>query len=1024
MNIKNIFHNFFTSSCHKNKLMNKGKTLFKAFIISFLIFINTFENSYAAPEFGVGRLRECYADGSIEGLDFNPTDAGKDVNFVLSNPVCATVIISVYAAVKVGIAAMNHICGTGSAVPRVKPSPFLDARDIAKASYKAASGNVPCIKAVGVATAAFSTAIAELGIIYEIAKDVYDNSYICGSTWTGPNIDSFDMTNSVYKKTVEDHVEAIVNDNSGAIDKEAALSLNLDYEHSSEADRKYREWYYGGVEVKDDPDQGKTCHDPTLPGNPVQRYYLKGLAAGNYNCKKYMVIDGQNDPLTNAPFTEARLQAMNDAYNCCINRASEYICIRYKPVGADTRKKFCKANSRCTIYGITFQTNFIDNDRFICAESYSLCPYNFSLGGGTEECDYFRDGIWDGDRWDMITNADINPPPGSANRCAVASEIRKPDCTFNKKAGKCRNYCQFMQHCTQTSGAIFGYRSGLSSPYFSSACRDFQGDSQNKTSYGSGFILASQKHFSAPIAQCVKETLVNVFYNQAGHSKCLTYGEFPSADGSCPSGQYAGEGSFVHKKGNKVKEKSFFTTIQESMQGFVKMALTLSIVIYGMNILLFQAKINDKKDVMVYLLKIGLVLYFATGTAWQSTFFDGVYGSSAEFARMVFKIEVSNSENKRDGCQFGEITTPDGVTTSTGRSYPPGKKYLAIFDTLDCKIMRYLGFGPEDSAANIASLIFAGFLTGAIGIYFALSVMIFGILMIAATIRALHIFLTSAIAIVLFVFVSPLVLPAALFKRTKGIFDQWLTNLISFVLQPMILFAYIAIFIIVLDRTLIGSATFAGAGPQKAISCQVVCEKLDGTVEEYDPEAEPSCEAQHGIKVNPLDDSFACIMKVDDFGKFPGLELIGISIPILDNLFKENAKERILTVLKSALVMYLLYKFMDEIPGIIASLIGGTQLPGGGPDAANMMKKFVGFARGVQERATRAAGKLGKKGAGKARKGVEAIRGGASSGKSVSDTEARSGSDSTGSSSGSSTSGSSQGSDTSGGGGGSDSTGK
>jgi hypothetical protein len=132
--------------------------------------------------------------------------------------------------------------------------------------------------------------------------------------------------------------------------------------------------------------------------------------------------------------------------------------------------------------------------------------------------------------------------------------------------------------------------------------------------------------------------------------------------------------------------------------------------------------------------------------------------------------------------------------------------------------------------------------------------------------------------------------------------------------------------------------------------------------------------------VNPLNDSVACLLNVKDFGSFPGLEVIGLTIPILVNLFSSNVEERLLTILRGTLVMYLLYKFMDEIPGITSNLIGGTKLPGAAPSAVEYFKKMAGVVRGIQKRAQRVTERSAKDSAGKIR---DSIGSGGNKGKSV-----------------------------------------
>jgi type IV secretion system protein VirB6 len=537
-----------------------------------------------------------------------------------------------------------------------------------------------------------------------------------------------------------------------------------------------------------------------------------------------------------------------------------------------------------------------------------------------------------------------------------------------------------MTHCTQTDLSDYQYTSSITSPYFSAACFNFVGDSQNMMAYGTGFIAGSARHFGAPIAQCTKETIENIFYNRAGHTACRLIDDAPS-NNNCPGGT-------LYRKGDQVQAASFFSILQNQMQFVVKLILTFSIIFYGAKILLGGGGIKSSELIM-YIVKIALIMYFATGDAWQSMFFDGVYGASTVFSQMVFKIQTPPDLNKRDGCQFGNVNLDDDNSTPVSVStYPPGKGYLAMWDALDCKMTRYLGFGPELSTANIVKLIIAGYLTGPIGIYFSVALLFFGLVMVSAVIRALQIFLSSCIAIVIMVYLSPLIFPLALFEKTKGIFKGWVTQVISFSLQPMILFAYLAIFVSIMDKTLIGSATFYGIPPARGVQCSEYCQDAIGNVVNN-----PNCDAVGQKLVVPKADSVACMISNDAFGNWPGLELIGIGLPFLIDFFAEHTREKILTIMKAALIMYFLMKFMDEIPGITSQLIGGATLPASSPSAAGMMKSITGVLKGIQQRANRATLKWGGKGATGARSAINRILSAGDKGKSVSPSEEGSGSD-------------------------------
>lgn len=1009
---------FFTNAHNPNKVNQVLKKFIKnIFVAAFLavffcVYLFSAQTSYATSSpsgsysdgdcddpnmCGIGRIRSCSPSGNSGGLLFDPTMNGADVMFDLSNPICLNVIATSYAAVKIAIASMCYACGL-TKYPSATPSPVRDTSLIVSGGIKAAtSGSAACASAVADASSAMAIALAQLAVIYGTAKLVFDNTTVCGADWLDADPTKYNISRGAFKSEIEQWVK----DNP-----------NADF-----SSQNYRQWYYGGIEYEDRRSNGDYCEDPTgsnvkSGGHfPRQKYYLRGTQPGNFNCSQYD-LSLSNTALN----SNATKEDYKKAYDCCRDRSQNYICIDYKtssatvgPLGTNDGV-FCKSGENCTIKGITFAAAPITSgdSRLICAQSYSLCPYNFTIGrGGATICDYYQDGIKDSQgKYKYITPDDVaraTDPINPTNDCNQKSEIRNSDCTYNTKAGQCKNYCQYLTHCTVVGASAYQYKSDLSSPYFSSACLNFVGDSRNTTSFNSGVILGSQRHFSAPIAQCVKETLENVFYNKAGHSQCSDPNEYPLANGNCVSGNYIHSGFFTYKKGNPVKEVSFFSGLQNTLQDVIKMVLTISIMFFGLKILIGNNMSEIKKsDLIMYCIKLGLVMYFATGDAWQNMFFEGVYNSSTVFSKMVFDVESAMPQSKQDGCQF------DSTSLGTARAYPEGKDYLSLWDTLDCKIARYLGFGPEASAANIASLIVAGLFTGPYGIYFVIGLMFFGFFFLAMTLRALHIFLSSAASIIIMVYISPIIIPMVLFTRTASIFKSWLTQLISFCLQPMILFAYIAVFIAIFDSTMIGSATFSGIPPNKTILCKSVCKNDNGSPVTGDENCsmaghqmvggvcknsagytvtddptcsmpgnslsgavcrdasgnnvggDPDCSQPGHTMVNPLTDSIACLVSIDDYDKINFLETIGISLPAIHSLFTDHVKEKILTIIKAAFVIYVLCQFMDQIPEITGQLLGGDSLPGSSNSATGLMGSAGGIAEGIRGRITRGAIKFGK----------------------------------------------------------------
>ncbi len=974
------------------------------------------EQLLSTPSAGLGRIRQCDAStGQVsgsDGLDFDPSTGGKDTQWVLSNPVCLSVILYSYVSVRTSINMMNAACGNPGPT-RFAPSLIADVADMARATRAAASGN--CSLYLAAAGTAMGSFMAVLGTIYGVAHDAYRNTKICGDGWYGPNTSQYNLYGRAFESrtihgypasinTIQKIIDACSTDTGTSNFESANSPKTCDSElNLSTGSKEYREYFYGGVEVDDNAIGSAACLDPYRPRSAStagssavdrtqsyhkQRYYMKGYEEGNFNCQKYRITNSI-DPLTGAPLTAERRDDFNNAYECCLNRSANYVCINYKG-----NRKFCRADSQCTISintesaeaatstsssginFVTFQTKSRDRGSKICVETYSLCPYNFYVRGGATICDYYKD---TGVTQEMVDSGQC----GSSS--SPASEVRDSDCEFNNRAGKCKNYCQYMTHCAKTSN-ISTHAFTSASPYMSEACINFSGDSRNRVTYGSGFLHGTMRHFSAPIVQCFKETLENVFYNKAGHNRCINTDEDVGIDisGVCPSG-------FSYEKGQSVASESFFEKFQRTLTTAIKVALTLVIAFYGFKILLGAGEVK-KKDLMMLIVKIALVMYFATGNAWKDTFFDGVYSASTFFAELVFKVQSPSDENKRDGCQFGKVYTSisQGSTSSTMASsaYPAGKTYLAIWDTLDCKLARYMGFGPQASVANIALLVIAGWLIGPIGAYFVTCIFIFGFLMISMIIRAVHIFLASTIAIILLIFISPITITCILTEKTKDIFNNWLKQLMSYAIQPIILFTYLAIMVSVLDKSLVGSARFAGSAPAKTINCTSYCVESNGT-----PATGVSlddCDTNNRYIVKPKSDSFECMISSNAFGRFPGLEIIGLSIPFLLELFTEDPKKKMLTLIRGLMIIYFLFKFMDEVPNIASQLFGGSTLPQSGASARGMFNKTAGIIKGTQKRLGRGA-KNAAKGAGRA--GLREIRKSGGNRKGTSSKDSASGGD-------------------------------
>jgi type IV secretory pathway VirB6-like protein len=902
---------------------------------------------YASKDGGAERVRKCdvgtdakyYVSPFDKFNGENESGLNKEMDFDISNPACLGEALTAYIAVKTGLTAIFCKC-LAKCVPRITFSPLKDAADLGK-SVKKASKDLygDCSKTIGFSLTGIAVTMAGyLGTVYEVAKDHYNNVRVCGSDWF--------KSDDAKKKNV------LTNKH----DRKPPGAF--------ESSKDYREWVYGGKEVEDNPENGtEKCIDPNSK-NP-QRYYFRGLLPANFLCEKY-------NPLYTGKSTEDDKKA----YKCCLERSQNYICLEKGEINKATINSheyvFCKGNSKCTFrnnVAVVFEAYKRDNDRVICAKSYSLCPYNFSVGGGSVYQDYYLDGKYvDG------AFIPISPKKIKDKNCGSESEIRDPNCAINSKAGKLKNYCQFFTHCTILGNKPYFPDVDLLSPYYSKACIDFIGDSQNgvtKTvnsggqTYNGGLLLGQQTNFSAPIVQCLKETMANIFTNTFGHSKCLD-GTFGDSNNECFNDNYIsfqkGSTQVQYKVGNKVKEISFFEKLQKRLKIIINIVLVISITLFGFKLLSGNIDLENRKDFLIYLIKIAIVVYFVNGNAWKTVFFDGIYNGSNEISRIFFKLQTNN---ERDSCNFGyqyrlsgkDAATTGGVTTpavlpgtliNSTAIYPQGKEYLMIWDTLDCKIMKYMNYKPGSNSTVVFSLIVAAFFTGGIGVVVSFSVLIIAFTLISATIRAMHIFISSAFAIIIYVFISPIIIPLVLFEKTKSIFDAWLTHLISFSLSPIVLFAYLSIFITLSEQIIFGPSG------TEAESCREYCIRNIDLKMEYD--TKKCSQAGYSDLINPMDTNVSCLLNMSEFGEKTntGFESLGFGLPTIAKILERGKVQiRVILILKTALFLYILAQFMDEIPEVISKLTGENIDVKGGASGFAMLKQLTSAVRAVQKRGAR-----------------------------------------------------------------------
>lgn len=755
-----------------------------------------------------------------------------------------------------------------------------------------------CCSAMGTHFAAVGVGLGILAVTWELADNAFQKDRICGHNWNEWHKDeNGDWINRKGKRAqcisdlfIKDFSSSSPppNCNGFEVNGTEIGSKGEHYERDVK-NRFFREFIYGGIEYEDKGEGA--CKNPRKFSSGSkdrkdvlgydgdhQRYYMTGPGkTPSFACRRF--VDANPDSET------------EKAYQCCKKRSQNVICLEGKPFetafeGYDYEYNFCEIGQRCEVGGIfydVYESKSVSN--YVCAKTYSVCPYNHLFAGGTEVRELKEDSSGN-----LVT----------------------------------KNFCQYLNHCQKLPITPYVRNSTIEGDFISQTCKDMKGDSQNVYSYNLHIAGIRMDGFTAPMAQCVKETMENVFLNKAGHSVCADPDEAPNREGICRSG-------YKLQKGAELPTKSFFVKIQESLRDYVKLLLIFAVLSFGVGILIAAPnQAISQKKILPFIVKIALVLYFAIGTAWKDNFVDGALQTSTMLSDMVFSVDESSQENKLDGCQFPRFDYSDDneKTRYDEPQYAPQHKYLRIWDTLDCKIARALGYGPDVSVPNLIFMILGGFLVGGLGVIFFLATFFLAFLMISIAVRALQIFLISTTAIILLIYISPLIIPLCLFEKTKNIFTNWWKQLVGFTLQPMILFVYLGILISIIDVTIVGDVKFEGDG--KSAPKKIICD----------------------TKAN--NNSIYCIFNIAEIQSFTGLEPIGVGLPLLASMNQQKMQY----IIQSAIVLFIFFQFLDQIMVFAKKLVGGGQIKSSW-DVKGLANKTYKALDGIRERGTRGIGKHG-----------------------------------------------------------------
>ena len=790
-----------------------------------------------------------------------------------------------------------------------------------------------------VRTAATVSLLASAATIYGIALDKFKNYEICGANWWVWGSENTNATNNVINyypelgvfkgsrkwaviKCLREHNEEYCKDLVNASERKSVSKSG--YDNYSMRDRIFRERYYDGEEVVNN-----NCIDPRSERNDYdiggngQTYYMRGYAQANYACERFLNF--------------------KDAYDCCV-KASQSVCITEKNNSKFNNYKhvFCKTNTEepCNFRGIFLKIipSETGEKGIYCAQTWSLCPYNFNIEKGSEKKLLFEKSKSQNENLKIT----IDDP------CFKSAENKTLSC-----AGKIKNFYQYRRHCTIVEPwySIKDDENNSYAPFIDKSCINFVGSSHNTNNYESynGYdkIFETYRSFTAPVVECFTETLKNFLFNRAGHTKCANTGAFPDLSGNCLEGYEYQEGDDLFDKKQTLDPVGRLLKYTDTL---LKLVLTIMMVLYGYGILTQSIKL-ERKDLIKRLIAMTLVLTFASSKWWRDQLFTFVYGLSSNLSELTGKMVIDDTKGYKDGqgynsirydgCYFGNINKLfnneneqieiiiDGKNGYDNKyyDYPASRTYISTFDALDCKLYKYLGISAGKDLSNALKVVaLSAIFPFNLGIFLAVASLMLFFFAISFAMKAIYIFVASSIGIAMLLYVSPIIIPCVLFKSQKKIFDTWLKNLIGYALQPMFLLAFVALSLSIMDKYTLGEGIFTGNGPHRELVCGYACKNQEtGAITNYGNNySDLKCHEDTDEIINLKAKSTLCFMERAISKPYTALHSIGIFLSILNDIDTSD----LIMFLRIAFLFFILNNILGTIPTMAKELSGShAELP-------------------------------------------------------------------------------------------------
>ncbi len=209
-------------------------------------------------------------------------------------------------------------------------------------------------------------------------------------------------------------------------------------------------------------------------------------------------------------------------------------------------------------------------------------------------------------------------------------------------------------------------------------------------------------------------------------------------------------------------------------------AIMLVLAIYGVMIVFNIANFKPG-EIFGLIFKIGLIVMITSPAGWQ--FFNDIVAQFF-FGTMIELVEVFMGQAAGSGA--GGFSA--GLNLTTNQLTQP-------LEHLNWPLAKII-------STQFLITVLGSAATGIFGLAIAIILVIGGFYFFWALINALFVYIKSIVGLWFLFALAPIFFLFLLFRRTQNLFEGWINMVLSFTLQPILLFAFLAFFITIVSESL------------------------------------------------------------------------------------------------------------------------------------------------------------------------------------------------------------------------------